>query len=391
MMRVLFLNENTLGHASYLPRFASAFAAHPEFGCQIHQLDVCPLPADLEHAAQDPLPLAARFGFSRLYRRWREIASLHAQTLLDQHLTQHPADALVVNTQSVGLTLPTKIPASLPLAVCLDATFAQLRRTPWFYPNRLARLFQHFTVGQLLEQEARLFERANLLLPWSQAAAHSLRDDYGIAPQKIQVLPPSLDLAKFDAAARTSTPTRDAAAPDLPRILFLGGDFRRKGGPLLVECFRKYFAGKATLDIVTQTAAPESPGVRVWKDVPAQSSTWFELWRRADLFVFPSLLETFGIVLLEAHAFRVPVIARATGAAPELLERGAAGWLLERLTENTLRDSIEEALAQPEMRARKAARGRAIVEASFNLPQNCLKLSQHLHALAGLVTRRDLS
>jgi glycosyltransferase involved in cell wall biosynthesis len=367
MKPVIFLNENTLGHASYLPRFAEEFARHPEYGLAVETVDVAPLPAGRERWAADSIRGAVRFGFSAHYRRWREAASAHAAALLGERWKRGPAPVCVVaNTQSVALDLPATLPGGLPLLLCLDATFTQLRRSAWFAPNTLSRWLQPWTIGDLIERERALFARASKLLPWSLPVAESLQRDYGVPAERIRCLPPSLP-ALPEAVERPSN--------SLPRILFLGGDFRRKGGPLLVECFQSYFQGQAELDIVTQTGAPEGPGVRVHKDIRSWSPEWLALWRAADLFVFPSRLETFGIVLLEAHAFGVPVIASRAGAAAELLQNGEAGWLLDDHSPGALRAAIAEALADPALRRRKAARGRALAAGRYLLGPNTQALA----------------
>ncbi len=376
MKPIIFLNENTLGHSSYLPLFAAEFARHPEWGIAVDQVDVAPLPPDLERSATDRLPGAVRLGLSTHYRRWRQIASHHAAQLLRQSIDTHPdARTVVVNTQSVALDLPETLPLDFSLLLCLDATFTQLRSTPWFAPNAPSRLFQGFTIGSLIEQERKLFDRAQLLLPWSQAVADSLMRDYGVSPDRIRLLPPSLPL-------RANTVREARPHGRLPRLLFLGGDFRRKGGPLLIECFRRHFQGQAELDIITQTASPEGPGIRVWNNVKAWSPDWIDLWRNADLFVFPSTLETFGIVLLEAHDFGVPIVSSRAGAAAELLANGQAGWLLETLNEESLRNAIQEALRAPDLRAAKIARGQALLEERYRLPANARALASWIQETA---------
>ena len=49
-MNVAFLNENTLGHTSYLPRFAEALRGRRELGVTPHVFDVLPLPPHLRAA-----------------------------------------------------------------------------------------------------------------------------------------------------------------------------------------------------------------------------------------------------------------------------------------------------------------------------------------------------
>lgn len=378
MKPILFLNENTLGHSSYLPRYAEEFARHPEYGFSVEMLNVAPLPPEIEKQAAEPFRGAVRLGLGTHYRRWRELASAHAASLVHRRLAQSPAPAaIVVNTQSVALDLPALLPPDLPLFVCLDATFTQLRYTPWFAPNALSRFLQPFTLGDLIDRERALFARAQGLLPWSEPVAESLRRDYRIPPERIRNLPPCLP---------ESTPLArpDPSPDDQPaRLLFIGGDFQRKGGPALLECYTKYLTQRAELDVVTQTACPEVPGLRVHRQVRAWSPEWLALWNRADLFVFPSHLETFGIVLLEAHAFGVPVVASRSGAAEDLLAGGRAGWLLGAVRPESIRDAIFDALADPALRKQKLRAARELLEANYRLPGQTRRLCEWLHQVTG--------
>src|SRR5690606_25667459 len=66
--------------------------------------------------------------------------------------------------------------------------------------------------------------------------------------------------------------------------------------------------------------------VHLFPDIPhAQVANFF---RAASLFVLPSRQEPFGIVLLEAGAFGLPVVASRVGGIPEILTDGATGRLV---------------------------------------------------------------
>lgn len=371
MRTVCFLNENTLGHSSYLPRFAEAIASESNGAWGVNRIDVAPLPEEREAAAQDKIRGAVRLGISTYYRKWREQASSHALELWRKNGS---GDALVVNTQSVGLDLPGQLPDQLPMFVCLDATFRQLSSSPWFAPNTPSRLFQSLTRGDLLDREQRLFDRAQILLPWSESVAESLRNDYGIASAKIRLLPPSLHFPERLSSPRTK-------ANGKPRLLFLGGDFSRKGGETLLGCYHRYFSQTAELDIVTQSPVEASPGVRVWRGVKANSEQWLQLWRDADVFVFPSRLETFGIVLLEAQSFGVPIVSSKAGAAQEILANGKAGWLLNQVDESSLAQALQEALDNPLLRESKAEYGYWRGKEKYDLRRNARALLSWIEEL----------
>lgn len=371
MPRLLFLNENALGHSSYLPAFAAEMTRNLQ--AQVTQIDVVPLPPELEKKAGPSFRGAARLGLSPEYRRWRELASEHAARLTQNALAEASYDALVVNTQSVGLSLVSLLPPNLPLAVCLDATFDQLRDTPWFGRFAMERATQPFYYPPLRQAEQRLYNRAQLLFPWSESVAESLRRDYGVPSHRIQVLPPSVTLPP-----ETPRPMRGNG---LPQILFLGGDFRRKGGDVLLQCFQRHFVNKTELHVVTASAVSPSPGVFVHRNIKAWSDPWLERWKSADLFVFPSLLETFGIVLLEAQAFSVPIISSKAGAAREILLDGEAGTLLDSISVESLRKSIQDYLDAPKLSQKRAEVGHKALIQKYLLASNSQRLLERIRSV----------
>ncbi|MHB8521997.1 MAG: glycosyltransferase family 4 protein [Limisphaerales bacterium] len=364
-MEVAFINENTLGHASYLLPFVQAFRDRPELGIQPHLIDATPLPPQLERRANWSIRGLRRWGLDFHNARWRLTVSRHAREQLDGLRARQPIDAVVVNTQSVALAL-LDVACELPVFVCLDATFAQLARSRWFAPNRVSRWLLPVTLAPIRERERSVLRRAARLLPWSNAVATSLLEDYQLAGEKISVLPPSIELPPRR--------TRSKPAGARPQILFVGGDFLRKGGPLLLECFRQRLADRCELHLVTRSDVPPERGVFVHHGLAAPTAAWRARWEEADIFVFPSTLETFGIVLVEALAFQVPVVSADVGAACELLAGGKAGWLPRQLTVDTLASCVHEVLDTPEIATVRADRGRMLIEAEYDIAKNAERL-----------------
>jgi glycosyltransferase involved in cell wall biosynthesis len=102
----------------------------------------------------------------------------------------------------------------------------------------------------LSEQAKRLllrevFAQASGFVAWSNWAKQSFVEDYGCDESDVAVIPPGVDLELFSSTTRNN---------QLPRVLFVGGDFVRKGGDLLLRVFRKRLRGKAELLLVTRLA-----------------------------------------------------------------------------------------------------------------------------------------
>jgi glycosyltransferase involved in cell wall biosynthesis len=268
----------------------------------------------------------------------------------------------------------TDLAQELPVCVCLDATFQQLAGSRWFAPNAPTRWLLPLTLAPLTSPERGLFHAATRLFPWSETVAESLRRDYGEPAEKVQPLPPSLDLSQLPFRPRAPLGQR-------PKLLFIGGDFVRKGGPLLLETFRQHLSTRAELHIVTQSPLAEEPGVKVHRGVQAYSPAWHALWSQADAFVFPSTLETFGLVLLEALAFGVPVIASRAGAADELIGNNERGLLLKDPQLSTLKTALDDVLENYPAAVRRSQAGRAWVEQRHELARNAGVLARTLQQL----------
>ncbi len=116
----------------------------------------------------------------------------------------------------------------------------------------------------------------------------------------------------------------EGARDDGPmRFLYAGQCSLRKGTPLLIEAWRRAAPKDATLDLVGHWQLPEHcPGglpAGVAVRAPVSAEKLRRIYQAADVFVFPSNFEGFGLVILEAMACGLPVIATDTTAAPDIL------------------------------------------------------------------------
>jgi len=112
-----------------------------------------------------------------------------------------------------------------------------------------------------------------------------------------------------------------------------------------------------------------------------------EHYAKAGIFVFPSLWhEPFGIPVIEAMAAGLPVVATRGGALPEIVVHGETGFLVDRGDVAGLSRAISTLLANPALRARMGAAGRARVREMFTW-EHCVYRLNQLYALA--TERRD--
>jgi glycosyltransferase involved in cell wall biosynthesis len=284
----------------------------------------------------------------------------------------------VIWTHEVRALLPYLLSRRLldrtPIVFTTDSTSAQQAEFGGFYAKAAPRSLRA-RVRDWVDQQC--MRAAAVINPWSEWAARSLRDDYGIAPERIAVIPPGIDLDRWRPPART----RSRPAP--PRLLFVGGDFRRKGGDLLLRVFLRSLSGRAELDLVTQDPVEPAPGVRVHHGLRPNAPRLLELYAEADVFVLPTRADCFSLASMEAMAAGLPVISTRVGGIPEIVEQGRSGFLIEAGDEGALLQALEALVSSAELRARMGATGRRIAEERFDAARTTgrlLDLLQHVAA-----------
>lgn len=228
------------------------------------------------------------------------------------------ADAHLFLTQT-PLALGGALARKQPYVVMMDDT-------PSLYDDMAAHYGEGgedpAPIAKLKHQiNVRGLQSAFRVLPMSQWAKASLVNDYGVDEANIDVIPTGIDLLAWKPRAK------DVPANDRPRILFVGGDFERKGGPLLLQAFERLSAS-AELDIVTRSDVPEAPGVRVHKGLQANSQPLLDLFATSDVFVLPSKGEAFPNVVVEACASGLPAIVTDVGGMAEMVVDGVTGFVI---------------------------------------------------------------
>ena len=211
----------------------------------------------------------------------------------------------------------------------------------------------------------RAFSASKAIVTFSRWAADSVVDDYGIPAAKVHVIRPGVDLRHF-------RPRPVERPPGPVRILFVGGDFVRKGGDDLLEAVR-YLGDSAELDLVTASAPPSPPGsprIRVHMGLDHSSEQLFDLYRRADVFVLPSRGECYGHVICEALASGLPVVACDVGAVRELVLDGYNGLLVPPGSPARLAEAIRMLVEQPELWRIFGERGLRMAERDHDAARN---------------------
>jgi glycosyltransferase involved in cell wall biosynthesis len=137
---------------------------------------------------------------------------------------------------------------------------------------------------------------------------------------------------------------------DRPLKCLWAGTFSiRKGAHYLLDAWKRVGEGRGLeLDVYGAWALPDrfrenlSPSIRFHGSVP--QSELFQRYRDADLLVFPTLCDGFGMVIPEAFANGVPVITTDRAGAAELVRRGKNGLIVPAGDAAALAESLEWSL-----------------------------------------------
>ena len=145
----------------------------------------------------------------------------------------------------------------------------------------------------------------------------------------------------------------DGAAPapdryESQRILFVGAQWERKGGPELAAAFERVLGAhpRAQLVIVGCSPALDLPNCTVVGPVPVgEVGSYYDA---ASVFCMPTRREAYGIVFLEALARGLPVVATKLDPILELVSEGETGYLVDVGDVDALASRLTALLDDPE-------------------------------------------
>ena len=323
-MRFAFVMEQTLGHVAHTRNLEMTLARESWIDGTVDKL---------------AFPPAGVLGRLPGLQNWSLRASLMARAALRRQLRQRPLDAAFIHTQ-VAAQLSVGIMRRVPTVVSLDATPKNFDEVGEAYGHRRGSTLAESAKAAVTR---RALLAASALVTWSRLAADSLVNDYGAAAERIHVIPPGVDIGRFLPQDR-----RRAEGP--LRILFVGGDFERKGGPDLVKAL--VGLSNVELDAVTRSDVKTPPGVccRVHRGLQPGDPALLQLYRRADVFAMPSRGDCMPQALAEGAAAGLPLVSTSVGAVPEIVQDGRNGLLVQAGSPADLRLALRRVAGDPGLR-----------------------------------------
>lgn len=176
----------------------------------------------------------------------------------------------------------------------------------------------------------------------------------GIAPEKIKVVPYGIDPRRFNAEGRNRPGTEF-------QVLYVGRISFRKGVGHLLKAYQSFCKSDSRMSLVGNVIG-DPTCLRPYEHLFAHSTHVPQvdlpnLYRRADVFVFPTLSEGMGLVALEAMACGCPVIVTDHGPS-EVVRDGIDGFVVPAGDAEAIRVALETLYGDPQLRWRMSQSAR---------------------------------
>lgn len=134
------------------------------------------------------------------------------------------------------------------------------------------------------------------------------------------------------------------------KFLFIGRDFERKAGDLVIEAFKilkAQYMPNAELHMAGCQPLKNVDGIVYYGDVNYDKVS--ELLNKCDVFCMPSRFEAYGLVFVESLIYGLPCIGRRFFEMPHFIEEGKEGTLIEGEDPKILAEKMFETISDKEM------------------------------------------
>lgn len=256
-----------------------------------------------------------------------------------------------------------------PLVVTFHAT--ERGRNRGWLPNALSQ--------QIHSAESELAQTATRIITVSDYMRNEVQSFFNVNADKIRVIPNGVNTTAFDEQR-----TRDNhlerqlyAQPDEQIVFHIGRLVHEKGAPVLIEAIpfvlnafpqaRFVIAGRGPLlEQLKQRAAALQIGHKVLFPGFVTDEEAVRMFCIADVAVFPSLYEPFGLVALEAMAARTPLVVTSVGGLAEVTVHDKTAITVFPNDAGSLAWGISKVLREPETAQQRADNAYRIVQEVYS-------------------------
>jgi glycosyltransferase involved in cell wall biosynthesis len=199
----------------------------------------------------------------------------------------------------------------------------------------------------------------------------------GVPDDRIEVIPNGVDLSIFNTDVDGSAMRTKLSVKQGPLVATAIRLVKRKGPEHLVNAFSKVLKAVPNAKLAIAGGGTEAANLRAQiKKLGVERSAFMlgklqreqvaELMAAADVFVLPSLFESFGLVLLEAMAVGTPVVCTQTQGALEIVKNGEDGLVVPPGDDDALADAIVRVLSDRRLAGHLGTNGQKTVREKFS-------------------------
>ena len=226
--------------------------------------------------------------------------------------------------------------------------------------------------------EEKLYKDSSKVLTFSNRTGQSVQEDYGVDRNKVVTVGSGANLENI--------PVIQDKAYDKNTILFIGIDFKRKGGYVLLEAFKR--VKKEIPDAKLIIVGPDNLEVDLpdveFKGLIKEHSQVEKLYREACLFVMPSLADPFPNVIFEAMAYKLPCVGTDVSGIPEQIEDGKTGFIVPANDAGKLAERIIKLLKDKKLLRQMGENGYRKVVNVFNWDKVVERINNELENIIGM-------
>jgi len=176
------------------------------------------------------------------------------------------------------------------------------------------------------------------ILCWTDSIMNNLQEHYGVNPSQLYKVPAPFLVENFDIPPR---PT-----PKVPRVLFVGGDLKRKGGDILLDNYHTLLKSKCKLTMMTNDPTANIDGINFQSGIRYGTAAHKKIYEENDILVLPTRIDAYPQVIGEAAAAGLAVITSQFAlGANEVVLNNVSGYISE--TQQGCIDSLLNLLNTP--------------------------------------------
>ncbi|MEP0754193.1 glycosyltransferase family 4 protein [Trichocoleus sp. Lan] len=266
--------------------------------------------------------------FQKDYYRWAEPLVLKDYAYqVSKKLSRLNSDIVLCPENAIPIAY---LECKQPIVLWTDSTLAGLIN---FYPY-LSNLCSE-TQKNIYKMENDALNKCDLVIYWSDWAAQTAINIYGIAPSKVKVVPSGANIS----CTRTTADIHnlvESRASNPCKLLFLGVDWYRKGGDVALEVAKELNRRGLSTELTIVGCQPmtnESLSLPIYvkslgfinKSTTEGEKRIQKLLADSHFLILPSRAECYGVVFCEANSFGVPCLATNVGGIPTIIKDNLNG------------------------------------------------------------------